>query len=263
MDKETNLTSGARGYFEFMSKMGQTKHIGSMQATRELVDLCQIGDGAYVLDVGCGVGATASFLARTYDCRVMGVDLLETMIEQARGRIQEAGLDDRVEFKVADARELPFEPGTFDAVLVESVNVFFAEKQRAIEGYVRVTKPGGYVGLTEMTWLNPPSPEVAEYYRRVVYADSLQVEGWRQLLEEAGLEDIIAHAYKVDRAAEGRGQIEREGFRRIMRVMGRAVGLIFTDPQTRGFLKNVTSSLPKDMMGAMGYGVYAGRKPLG
>jgi len=54
----------ARDYFEFIADLGMTKHYGSMEATRELVEMCRIGDGKYVLDVGCGVGATPCYLAK-------------------------------------------------------------------------------------------------------------------------------------------------------------------------------------------------------
>ncbi|MCP4543003.1 MAG: methyltransferase domain-containing protein [Chloroflexi bacterium] len=71
-------------YFELLADTGLTKHLGSLRATAELVDLCHIGEGTYVLDVGCGVGATPCYLVKRYNCRVMGVDLLEKMIEHSR-----------------------------------------------------------------------------------------------------------------------------------------------------------------------------------
>jgi hypothetical protein len=55
----------AYGYFEFLGDMGLTKHIGSMEATRRLLELCHIGGGDLVLDVGCGVGATPIFPGET------------------------------------------------------------------------------------------------------------------------------------------------------------------------------------------------------
>lgn len=72
--------------FEIQAYMDLTKHIGSLQATDELARLCQIGPGQYVLDVGCGVGATPAYLARQYGCRVVGVDISPAMIERARER---------------------------------------------------------------------------------------------------------------------------------------------------------------------------------
>ena len=83
----------AREYFEFIADLGMTKHFGSMKATRELVELCRITHGHYVLDVGCGVGATPSYPAKKIGCRVMGVDLLEKMVEQSEERAKALGLN--------------------------------------------------------------------------------------------------------------------------------------------------------------------------
>ncbi len=257
---EAKVKAPEETYFDFLATMGFTKHIGSMRATEELIELCRIGDGAYILDVGCGVGATPCYLAKTYNCRVLGVDLLEKMVEQSRERARAMGVEERVEFRVADARDLPFEDGLFDAVLVESVNVFFKDKRKAMGEYARVTRPGGYVGITEMTWLSTPTPEKVAYYLRTVYADALEVDAWRELLENAGLEDVVANAYKVDIPAEGKDRIRRYGCREIFKVLLRTLSIFFKDTSSREFLKDISSSLPKDMLGDMGYGVYAGRK---
>ena len=143
----------ATDYFDFIANLGYTKHHGSLTATRALVEMCHIGPDSYVLDVGCGVGATPSFLAREVGCRVIGVDLLEKVVVHSRQRAKEDGVEHLVEFRVADAQDLPFDDDQFDAVISESVNVFFSDKRQAVSEYVRVTKPGGCVGMTEMTWL--------------------------------------------------------------------------------------------------------------
>jgi len=132
-----------RDYFEFIANIGLTKHPGSMEATRKLISLCHIDREKYVLDVGCGVGATPSYLVKNTGCQVVGVDLLDKMVAQSRTRAKAEGIEDRVEFRVADARDLPFDDDHFDAVISESVNVFFDDKQAAINEYVRVTRPGG------------------------------------------------------------------------------------------------------------------------
>jgi len=178
MGKEDRMSSEiARDYFEFIANLGMTKHYGSMEATRELIELCRIGNGKYVLDVGCGVGATPCYLAKAVDCRVMGVDLVDKMIEQSRERAKAEGVEDRVEFKVADARKLPFEDNLFDAVIMESVNIFFDDKSQAMREYIRVAKPGGYVGMTEMTWLKSPSPELVATFKSMVFAQALDASG--------------------------------------------------------------------------------------
>jgi SAM-dependent methyltransferase len=259
-DKETT-TGKARTYFEFLADMGLTKHLGSVEATRQLIDACRMGRGDLVLDVGCGVGATPFYLARTVGARVIGVDLLERMVQQARGRARSERVADRVAFAAADARRLPFADGAFDAVIMESVNVFFDDKARAMESYMRAARPGGYVGMTEMTWLNPPPPEKADYYRRTVYAEACQAQGWVALLEDAGLEDVTAEVRRVDLPREGRGRVQRYGCRGMLRVLWNMLTMTLRDRASRAFLKDVTTSLPRDMIGDMGWGVYAGRKP--
>lgn len=232
-----------------------------MDATRELIDLCHIGSGRRVLDVGCGVGATPVYLAKTMVCTIFAVDLLESMIQQVRDRVRRQGVGDSVAAAVADARDLPFPDGHFDAVIMESLNVFFDDKVGAVREYARVTRPGGYVGMTEMTWLAPPSQEKSDYYRRTVYADALQAEGWKALLEEAGLEDVVGSARSADIPREAKGRIQRYGCLGYVRILAKAVSVFFGDRASRAFLTDVTRTVPQDMLEDIGYGVYAGRKP--
>jgi len=145
-------------FFDFAAEVGLTKHIGGIAATEALIELCQIGRDSYILDVGCGVGATACFIAKRIGCRVVGVDILERMVERSRQRAKRQKLTHKVEFRMADAQKLPFEDNLFDAVLTESVTAFPEDKQKAVSEYARVTKPGGYVGLNETAWLKVPVP---------------------------------------------------------------------------------------------------------
>ena len=248
-------------YFELLARLGMTKHMGSMEATRRLVELCHLEPGQLVLEVGCGAGATLVYLVRERGCRVVGTDLLQSMIQQSRGRAASRGIKDQIDLAAADARALPFRSAVFDAVIMESLNVFFEEKLEAIQGYMRVTKPGGYVGLTEMTWLRPPTPERAAYYRQTVYADTLQAEGWIELLEEAGLRDVVGHAQAIDVREEARGRVQRYGCSGMVRVMVNAVLAFVGDRAAREFLTSVTRSVPRDVTEDVGYGVFVGRRP--
>ena len=78
------------------------------------------------------------------------------MVEQARERAIEEGLEEKVAFQIADALELPFEESTFDAVIEESVLAFIEDKSRALSELVRVTKSQGYVGFNECSWIKTP-----------------------------------------------------------------------------------------------------------
>jgi len=242
-------------YLELQAEVGISKHMGGLKATEELVELCNIGKGKYVLDVGCGTGKTSCFLAKKYGCRVVGVDTSEKMLDWSKERAKEEGVDSRVEFRVADAQNLPFEDNSFDAVICESVNAFIKNKQRALSEYVRVTKPGGYVGLNESTWIKEPPTELVEYFSSTVEeVEILTPDGWKELMENAGLRDIVVTTYKVNFLSDIINRIKLVGFRRILR----AWSLVITNPACRSWIKKM--STPKNTYEYYGYGIYVGRK---
>lgn len=97
-----------------------------------------------ILDVGCGTGAGALFLAREFpQARVRGVDLSAEMI---RAAVAKVGLDPegRIAFKVGDAASLPYPGESFDLVAQLNMPPFFGE-------LVRVLRPGGHV-IVAASW---------------------------------------------------------------------------------------------------------------
>ena len=73
-------------YFGLQAYIGTTKHGGGLATTRELIELCHIGRGSYVLEIGSGVGATAITLAKQLECHVMGIDIREPMVARSKER---------------------------------------------------------------------------------------------------------------------------------------------------------------------------------
>ncbi len=252
-------------FFDFAAEVGLTKHIGGNEATEELLELCHISEGKYILDVGCGVGATPCFIARKYGCRVVGVDILPGMVRRAQERAEKEGVLDRVEFKTADAQDLPFEDDLFDTVITESVTAFPDNKQKAVNEYVRVTKSGGYVGLNESTWLiYPPPPELEAWISQDLgtNAKSLTSNQWAGLLESAGLQEIFTKTYTVNLRDESKGIMQRYGLGGMLGVFGRMLTLYVRSPSYRKFVKEVQKSgiAPKNLDEYFGYGLYVGYK---
>jgi arsenite methyltransferase len=252
-------------FFDFAAEVGLTKHIGGLEATQKLVELCHINAGKYVLDVGCGAGVTPSFLGRTYDCRVVGVDISEGMIKRSRERAQREGVADRVEFRVADAQDLPFENDLFDAVITESVTAFPEDKQRAVNEYARVTRPGGYVGLNESTWLKvPPPPELVAWASQDLggNVEPLTSGEWVGLLEAAGLTEIVVQAFDIDVRDEAKGILRRYGCGGMLSVWARMLALYARNPAYRKFVKQVRGGgvTPENLDEYFGYGLYVARK---
>ena len=237
-------------FFEFAAEVGLTKHIGGLEATEALLQLCHIGKGVYVLDVGCGVGVTPCYIAKKYGCRVVGVDISPRMVERSSERAKREKVSEEVEFKVADAQDLPFEDALFDAVMTELVTAFPADKQKAVDEFARVTKPGGYVGLNESAWLKvPPPPDVVAWASQDLGANvsPLTCEAWVGLLEVAGLREIETRIYTIKTRDEERGILRRYGWGAMMGVMGRMVLLYARSPAYRKFVREASAGgiLPK------------------
>jgi ubiquinone/menaquinone biosynthesis C-methylase UbiE len=255
-------------FFDFAAHVGLTKHLGGVEATDKLMEACHVNRGQVVLDVGCGAGATATYIAKKYGCKVVGVDISAGMIERSRERARREGLTDLVEFRRADAQDLPFEDNLFDAVITESVTAFPEDKQRAVQEYARVTKPGGYVGLNESTWLKvPPPPEVIAWASQDLGATvkPLTADEWVGLLKGAGLQDISATVHEIDTKDETRGCLQRYGCRGMARILLRTLGLYLRNPAYRRFVKEIREQgiTPPNLPEYFGYGMYVGRKQAG
>jgi len=265
MAQKSEQTDEKPHFFDFAAEVGLTKHLGGLGATEELIELCHISEGKYVLDVGCGAGQTPCYIAKRHGCRVVGVDINERMIERSKERAEREGLADRVEFRVADAQNLPFEDDIFDAVITESVTAFPEDKQRAVREYARVTKPGGYVGLNEATWLKvPPPPEMVAWASQDLGANvkPLTSDEWAGLLEGAGLTEIVANVHEIRAREETRGIVHRYGYGGMLRIVYRALSLYARNPAYRRLVKRVREEgiKPDNLEEFFGYGIYVGRK---
>ena len=217
MKGKKRVNKDQAGFFDFAAEVGLTKHIGGVEATEALVRLCHLDKDTYVLDVGCGVGVTPCFLAKTVGCRVMGVDISPRMVERAQERARREKVTELVSFRVADAQDLPFEDGSFDAVITKSVTAFPEDKQKAVNEYARATRPGGYIGLNESTWLKvPPLPEIVTWAGQDLGANvkPLTPGEWKGLLERAGLTGITAETFTIKLQEEQRGILQRYGWGR-------------------------------------------------
>lgn len=187
------------------------------------------------------------------------------MIDRSRERARRERMADRVEFRVADAQDLPFEAGLFDAVITESVTAFPEDKQKAVNEYVRVTRPGGFVGLNESTWLKtPPPPEVVAWAGQDLGANvkPLTQDEWKGLLEAAGLTGISVKLYSIKLQDEERGILQRYGWRGTLGILGRMLVLYVRSPAYRKFVREVGEGglTPPNLTEYFGYGLFVGAK---
>ncbi len=252
---------GLPEYFDMQADMGHTKHIGGWIATQDLAELCQLGEGQELLYVGSGSGVAAIKIAQEYGCRVVGVDLLESMVQAAREWAQRRGATDRTEFRVADAQDLPFEDDRFDVLICESVNTFVPDINRAAREYVRVVKPGGYLGMNEAVWIESPPEQGMELIGALTGQRIRDSEEWVAMLADAGLVDIVERTFVVEMKREARAQFGFLSIGDYLRILSRFFTKSLFSPSTWKIMRLALSE-PSSVYNYLGYGLYAGKKPL-
>ncbi len=149
-------------------------------------------DQGHLLDVGCGVGGPALFLARERpDLQVTGINVVEDHLERARQRAS-----DRVDFLWADADELPFRAQSFDGVYSIESAFHFRDRGQFIHQAAKVLRPGAPLVFTDLV----NRPENRRLYDRLVLRMAEKALGsrglgtqeeWRHHLEHHGFTDIV------------------------------------------------------------------------
>jgi ubiquinone/menaquinone biosynthesis C-methylase UbiE len=114
----------------------------------ELCEALDLGGGSKVLDVAAGNGMVSLAAARRW-CDVVSTDYVASLLERGRTRAQAEGLT--IEFMEADAEDLPFAEGTFDAVVSTFGVMFTPSQDKAAAELLRVCKSGGQIGLANWT----------------------------------------------------------------------------------------------------------------
>jgi len=192
------------GYYDFMGYMGVPFfNTGGFASVDKLAELCHITEHTKILEVGCGTGGNACYLAKRYGCSVVGVDVAEHMVRHAQKRATEMSLNDRVSFRVGDAYGMEFPDENFDAVLTIFVSQFL-DPARVFPEFYRVLKDGGYFGVNEMYKADDVTVDALD---RVNYGESVLREltdlpftirspaSWGSAFGSAGFSDIFLEQY--------------------------------------------------------------------
>lgn len=170
--------------------LGEELHPGGEQTTLDALELAGIGSGQRLLDVASGSGASAMLAAERLGCEVVGLEFGEAAVAEANAAAAERGLAGRVRFVAGDAEALPFEDGSFDAVLCECSLCTFPEKRQAAAEMRRVLRDGSRLALSDVTVERERLPaELAGPLAIIAcVGDALSSDGYRALLEQAGFE---------------------------------------------------------------------------
>jgi ubiquinone/menaquinone biosynthesis C-methylase UbiE len=185
--------------------------IQTSAATELVVRGADVAAGMNILDLASGTGEPALSLARAVGAqgRVVASDLVPEMLEFARHNAAVQGLTN-LEFRIADAEQLPFSDGRFDRVTCRFGVMLFPDIPRALAEIRRVLKPGGRICFAvfgsmqenpifavslgpflKRAKMPPPPPDAPHMFR---FADAAKLEN---ALTSAGFRDVRTQKYPV------------------------------------------------------------------
>ncbi len=246
--------------FDFMAKyVGlSVLHPGGFDATKKLAHACKIGRDTKVLDIACGKGTSAIFLAKEFSCQVEGVDISEDLIEEARTFATRTGVAEKVSFQVGDALDLAYSENEFDVAVSQAMLILVGDKSKAIQEAKRVVKPGGYAGWLELSWKKQPPKEFMDAVSNKICAycmtNVLTFEDWENLFKDAGFSHVEIIKSSMD-VSGVRGMIRDEGIGNVIKVISKYL----FNPRVRKRMNNLNAFMNSNPE-YFGYGIYIARK---
>lgn len=125
-------------------------HIGGRTATEMACQRLALAPALKVLDVGCGLGGAARFMAGRYGVEVEGIDLTPEYIEVGNALTRMVGLEDKVRLIEGSALSLQYKDNHFDRATQFHVGMNIEDKARLFAGIARVLKPGGLFAVYDV-----------------------------------------------------------------------------------------------------------------
>jgi ubiquinone/menaquinone biosynthesis C-methylase UbiE len=124
-------------------------HARGFPATVELADRLPVRAGQHILDIGCGLGGPARYLAKRFGCTVSGVDITAPFVEAANKLTSLLEMDRQVAVELGDGHHLPYETETFDGGYAQHVTMNVSDRDQFFAEAHRVLRPGAFFALTE------------------------------------------------------------------------------------------------------------------
>jgi len=106
----------------FLACLGKMKlRPGGIEATNWLIEQTHLNANSQILEVTCNMGTTMIYLAKTYQCQVIGLDQSQQALEKVRHNIAKEDLEKQLSVVQGNALKLPFEDQSFDVVINEAM----------------------------------------------------------------------------------------------------------------------------------------------
>ena len=160
-------------------------HFGGLAATDALARHAKINESTHVLDLCCGLGGPARYLAYHHGCRVTGVDMNTDRLAGAVRLTERTKLQDRVLFHHANALQTGLADETFDVIVSQEAFCHIPNKKTLIAECVRLLKPGGCIVYTDILARNSMTNEIrSRLENEMAFSELSTLEQYCHLLEE-------------------------------------------------------------------------------
>ena len=183
---------------------------GGEEGTERLAGLAAPTKDARILDVGCGLGGAAIWLAAEIGCSVTGLDLVESNVEAARSMAAARSVEHKVRFEQGDAASMPFGAHGFSMIWGQDAWCHVPDRNALFRECARVLEPGGTIAFSD--WLLTGDED--DFYRQKLLPATAcpsyeTLAGYTELLERHGFVDIETEDLSAEYANHYERAMER------------------------------------------------------
>lgn len=175
-------------YFSSLRRQGPGSDEATLQALSFLPGL---SNGAKIADLGCGSGSSTLLLAQHTEARITALDIFPDFIEVLKANAANLGLAHKINPLVGSMEALPFAENEYDVIWSEGAiyNIGF---ERGLNEWRRYIKQGGYVAVTEASWLTDERPREIEKFWTDAYPEMNTVTHNIAVMQHCGYRIVAA-----------------------------------------------------------------------
>ena len=191
------------GYFEDVTLTSRDEFLPACKRwNQHMLQRSGITKHSKVLDIGCGNGNTAVWLAKQTGCEVVGIDISQVRIDNARDKARDNSAL-KISFQKASATNLPFTNGEFTHIWSQATLYHIHDRLKALQEIHRVLREGGTLIFDDLV---TPVAEISDtarryVYERLIFEPTFSPKSYTEILSKLGLmvletEDLSRHLHK-------------------------------------------------------------------
>jgi sarcosine/dimethylglycine N-methyltransferase len=233
-----------------------TLHEAMDNTNRIMADSADITADDRVLDLGCGYGSTARYLAANYGCTVIGLTISNEELKLARERAREARLDHLLTFEYGDFHNVEYSNESFDIVWSQEAFLHGADKHRILHECHRVLKPGGtFIFSDILVRGDTPQADRKRLYARLKTTDIWDFPDYEDGLNRLGFEIIKSEDHSQYVAPTYGGVVDK--VREHRSALAERIG----DDTVANTIDALDFWVQSANDGKVGWGIFLARKP--